>query len=106
MIFAALLKGWNILKLIPREVWYFLAAAALAWFVDHRAYQRGYGDSEAEHAELARKAAERARVADSAANDTVTRTTDEVEKGNDDARKAAEGSDDPLRAGLDRLRRD
>ena len=34
----------------------------------------------------------------------VTDTQDEVEQGNDEARKAADGSDDPLRDALDSLR--
>lgn len=104
MIWAALTVAGKWLKMVPREVWYALAAAALLWWIDHRAYDRGYQARTAEYEAEARKAVERARVADQAAGDTVDETRTEVEQGNEDARNAARDSDDPLRAGLDRLR--
>lgn len=50
-------------------------------------------------AEVERKAGE----ASEAAADAAAATKSDVEKTNDEARKAADGSDDPLRAALDSL---
>src|SRR3546814_19729354 len=55
-----------------------------------------------------REASDRVRDADKAAArkgaDVAAQTKTAVEKGNDDARKAADGSDDPLRDAFDSLR--
>lgn len=45
-----------------------------------------------------------ASAAAEAADAAESQTRGEVEKGNDDARRAAAGSDDPLKSALDRLR--
>lgn len=99
-------KTWSFLKSIPREVWYIFVAALFLWWFAGVQYDRGYDKREAEYAEAARLAAEHARKADTAAGETVTRTTEEVEQGNAKARDAADGSDDPLRSALDSLRED
>ena len=52
------------------------------------------------------KALEKARVADSEAAEAVVDTLDEVEQEIEDAREAADASDDPLAAILDSLRGD
>lgn len=87
---------WGFLKGVPSGVWVAIAAALLLWWIDNRAYDRGYSDRTAEYEQAAREAAERAREADgfSRAKSDETRTT--VEEGNEQARSAADGSDDPL----------
>lgn len=104
MIMSLLLKGWGILKMVPREVWYALAALAVVWFYGNQRYDAGRDECRAEYAEAAREAIEQARQADAVAGEAIQATKDEVEQKNDEARNAAAGSDDPLRAGLDRLR--
>lgn len=104
MLFSFLAPVWCFLKNVPREVYYIAAAALLLLWIDGRAYDRGYSDRTAEYEEAARRAQERAREADTDANETVTETQTEVENGNERAREAANGSDDPLRDGLDSLR--
>ena len=96
--------GW-VKKNVPREVWYALGTLALLWFVYSHGKSVGYGQSEAEHAEVARKAAEQAREADAVSGSVVDQSKNEVEQGNERARDAANGSDDPLRDGLNGLRR-
>ena len=88
------------------KFWLAVCAALLACLPV--AYCKGHGDGEnaasAEYEAAARKAVERAREADTAAGETVTETRNEVENGNERARNAANGSDDPLRDGLGSLR--
>lgn len=96
--------AWDFLKQVPREIWYALAAAAFLWWFAGAQYERGYDKRDAEYAEAARKAAEQARVADGKAREAADTTRTTVEEGNEDARTAADGSDDPLRDGLNSLR--
>lgn len=96
--------AWHFLKSVPREIWYIAAAALLLVWIDGRAYDRGYSEREAIAQEQARQAQERANEAAQDASETVTETRNEVEQGNAQAREAANGSDDPLRDGLNSLR--
>lgn len=100
---TAILGIWGFLKNLPREVWYIAAAAALLWWIDARAYDRGYDARTAEYEQQSRRAQERARAADGQARQTVSDITDRVEAGNERAREAANGSD-PLGDALRSLR--
>ena len=101
---ASSVLGW-IKKNVPREVWYALGVLALLWFVYSHGESVGYDKRDAEYDEAARIAAEKAREADAAAAGAVDQSKSEVEQGNEHAREAANGSDDPLRDGLNSLRR-
>lgn len=92
------------LKRVPREAWYILLALAGCWLLWNKAYESGYNASDSEWQEAARIAAERAREADSAAIESVIETREELERENEEARAAAERSDDPLRSLFDSLR--
>lgn len=91
---------------LPRWAHALIAAATLIaalllwdWFDDRAAVA-------AHEAEAAARVQEAARAAESAAHGAVTNRQTEVEQSNAEARTAAARSDDPLRAGLDRLRAD
>lgn len=88
------------LSKLPREVWYALAAVVAWWVFSNHYEQQGYDKRTAEYAEIARKAALRAKKADDAAIGAVDAERGAVEASNQAARDAAEGSDDPLRDGL------
>ena len=100
---ASSVLGW--LKRVPRDVWYIAGALALVWIVYQHGESVGYDKRDAEYDEAARKAAEAARKADAIAGSVVDQSRNEVEQGNEHAREAANGSDDPLRDGLNSLRR-
>lgn len=91
---------WGFLKGVPSGVWVAIAAAALLWWIDNRAYDRGYSARTAEYEQAAREAAERAREADGFSRGVSDNTRNEVERQNDEARDRAENSDDPLADGL------
>ena len=80
---------------------------ALAVLACGLAYCSGRSDGadrcEAKHAEIARKATEKARGADAAAGKASDATKGAIDAENDAARDAAKGSDDPLRDGLEAL---
>lgn len=97
---AFLLPAIGFLKSVPKEVWYLIAAALLIWWIDNRAYDRGYEAATVQFEELARKAQERAREADNDARGASDTTRNNVEAGNQRARDAASQSDDPLGDGL------
>jgi len=76
-----------------------LLAAFLIWdWFDDRAAVKAH------EAQVGAKVQATASAAASDAHTAVTERSNEVEKANADARDAAARSDDPLRAGLDRLR--
>lgn len=104
MIMAWLLKGWGLLKQVPREVWYALAALAVIWFYGNQRFDAGYDKRDAEQAEIERKAAEKARQGDAAAGGAVETERGDIAASNERARDAAHDSDDPLRDGLNSLR--
>jgi hypothetical protein len=91
---------------LPR--WVKLAVAGIALlglaFLLHKCAVREAveADRDASKAE----ALETAREADEAAHGAAGNTRDAIERSNADAKAAAAGADDPLRAGLDRLRAD
>lgn len=54
--------------------------------------------------EIVEEVRERTDRGNAAATEAAAETQDKIEQENDDARKAADGSDDPLKSALDRLR--
>lgn len=96
-------KALAFLKNVPWQLYAAAAILIVAWAWGNHRYGEGVDDTEAKYAEIARQAAEKARKADSAARGAVDASRGRVAAENDAARKAAEGSDDPLRAGLDSL---
>ena len=104
MIWATLLPIRKFLANLPAEFWYvvsgLLLLAATAWAFDGRGYDR----RDAEQAEIERKALEVAREGDAVAHDAIDQATDKVEQENEEAKAAADGSDDPLRDAFDILR--
>lgn len=91
---------------LPRWVKLALAGAALLGlaFLLHKCAVRSAveADRDASKAE----ALETAREADEAAHGAAGNTRDAIERSNTDAKAAADRSDDPLAAGLERLRAD
>jgi hypothetical protein len=77
------------------------AVASLAWL---HGCSTGVEREKDRQAVITAKAVERARKADQNAAAAVSAHKNEVERTNDEARKAAIGSDDPLKAALDSLR--
>lgn len=94
MIIDWIMGAWRWLAIIA-------AVAALAWL---HGCQTGVEREKARQAALTAKAVEKARKADQSAAAVVAVRKDEVERGNEEARKAADGSDDPLKTALDSLR--
>ena len=93
----AKLAAWAFMLLLASGAIY----AAYCW-----AWDRGR-DHERARWEAASAKVEKADAAgDAAGMATATQTKGKVEDGNDRAKAAAAGSDDPLRAGLDSLRRE
>lgn len=99
--FLLKLRGW--LAFVPREVWYLLAAGLLVWWIDARAYDRGYAARTAEYEKAARKAQEVARAADEEA-DTQRGEDDARNQENDDARNDAIDNAGRLGLNCQRLR--
>lgn len=110
MIGSGLLAKFSIgavgdfLKSVPSGVWVALAAALLIWWIDSRAYDRGFEAATVQFEEAARKAVGRARRADGAARAKSDETRNNVEADNERARESADGSDDPLKSVFDSLR--
>lgn len=92
------------LKRIPWQLYAGLAAVLVGVGAYCAGDASGYARKEAEQLIIERKALEKARAADAVAGEAVKQATDKTERENDKAREAANGSDDPLRAGLDSLR--
>lgn len=89
---------------LPRWAWgigaglgLLLAVAAWLHFHDRAVIEN-------HEAEVTKAVTSQAAQAGDAAHSAVSTTQTKVEQQNDEARKAAAGSDDPLRAGFDRLR--
>lgn len=97
-IITAILARWQIAA----------GVAALLVLTHGLAYCEGREDgrnaAEAEAALTARKAVERARQADTAAQGATERTSDAIEAGNERAREAADAGSDPLADALRSLR--
>ncbi len=89
--------------------WKLYAAIAGALVMTHGlAYCEGRSDGKrierAAQAKIEASAAQKARKADADAGKAVEETRATVEAGNQRARDAAEGSDDPLKSGLEALK--
>jgi hypothetical protein len=91
---STVLGAWRWLAIIA-------AVASLAWL---HGCQTGAQREKAAQAAQTAKAIEKARRADQSAAQAVSKAKQEVEKSNADAKAAAAGSDDPLKAALDSLR--
>ena len=96
--------AWGAIKSVPAWVWVAFASVAAIWMAYNAGISAGEAQERAKWEEAARKATERAREADSAATGAINETIETVEQGNEQARQAASGSDDPLRSALDSLR--
>lgn len=108
MIMAFLSGAWakvlGFTRFLPWQAWAAIGFVLVVGLSYCAGDSNGYDRRDAEQAEIERKAAEIARDADSDAGSAVDQTKSEVEQGNEDARNAADGSDDPLRDGLNSLR--
>ncbi|MFN3456922.1 MAG: hypothetical protein ACK4Z8_05025 [Novosphingobium sp.] len=93
MLWAFLLRNWRVLAVVVAALALY---AAFRWYVAGEVEQARQADAAA----VARVDA----IADDVAGQVAASQAAAVEQENDDARKAAADSDDPLRAGLDRLR--
>jgi hypothetical protein len=91
---------------LPRWLKLVMAGAVLLGlaFVLHKCAIRDA--VEADRSASKAEALSNAREADERAETAGNRTRDAIERSNTDAKAAADGSDDPLAAGLDRLRAD
>lgn len=90
---------------IPREVFYAIAAAIALLLIYNTGRNHGEAETQAAWDAATRAAIEQAREADDSAHEAIDNTRTEVEAGNAQARDAANGSNDPLRSGLDSMRR-
>lgn len=104
MIYAFIMNAWGrVLSLPPKvRMGLLIALACVALLTVHKCAVREA--VEADRAAQAAKVLEQARGADEASRGVVDGVKTEVERKNEESRKAADGSDDPLRAGLERLR--
>ena len=96
-----MLTAFAAFKALPRWLHGLIAIAALglAWdYFDDRAAVREHERKIAEEVERLDA------IADGEARAVASGETSKVEQQNDEARKAATGSDDPLKSALDRLR--
>lgn len=93
MIYAFLLRHWRVLVVV---------CALLALYGAYRWHVAS--QIEQARADDAAEAQRMDSVADDVAGQVAAARASQFAKDNDDARKAAIESDDPLRAGLDRLR--
>ena len=89
---------------LPRWAHGLIAAAALATGVLLWLHFHDKAVVKDHEAGVAQAVATQSAAAAQAGHDAADQTKSEVEKSNEKARKAAAGSDDPLRAGLDGLR--
>lgn len=78
-----------------------LLTLVAVWKVFWWQYDKGVIEKHEE--KVTETVASQSASASASASATVAETKSKVEKGNDDARKAASGSTDPLKSGLDRL---
>lgn len=93
MIYAFLIRHWRALAIIAAALALY---AAFRWYVASEVEQARQADAAA--------AAKIDGIADDVAGQVAASQAATTEQENRDARQAASDSDDPLRAGLDRLR--
>lgn len=93
MIYAFLIRHWRVLAIIVAALALY---AAFRWYVTSEVEQARKDDAAA--------AAKVDAIADDVAGQVTASHAAKTEQENNDARKAAADSDDPLRAGFDRLR--
>lgn len=95
MIYAFLIRHWRALAVIAAALALY---AAFRWYVASEVEQARRDDAAA--------AAKIDGIADDVAGQVAASQAARTEQENRDARKAAADSDDPLKAGLDALRKD
>lgn len=78
-----------------------LAAIALLWLAK-TIYDRSI--IREHEREIVEEVRDKTEAGNAAATEATSETRGRIEQENDDARKAADGSDDPLKSALDRLR--
>ena len=97
------IKAWRLIKLVPREVWYGIAAYLAFQIVTGHYYDKGYEARTAEYVALIEEAQEKAIVGGLKAEQAAKATVTAIEAENARAVEAASNSDDPLKAALDAL---
>lgn len=97
----AIWRGLSLLQRIGASVGLILALFA-AWKLFWWQYDRGVIQNH--ETKITAQVIEASASASIAAVEAAAVAKSEVEKQNEQARKAADGSDDPLKSGLDRLR--
>ena len=104
MIWTALATVGNVARKV--RLWVYVAIAALVaiWLWGNSRYDAGYEARSEEYRQAALEAAQKARKADAVGQGAADASKGAVEAGNAKAREAAQGSDDPLRDGLEALR--
>lgn len=104
-LILSILARWGVPESLRKAVAWLAIIIALAVLlgIAKCSYDRSIID--AHEAETAAKVEHKAREGDQAARGAADEIRTETEKSNDDARNAAAGSDDPLRDGLNSLRR-
>lgn len=101
----AIFARWGVAERFRRPLGYLAAAIALLallWLLKAIYDHHVISDHEAT---IERQVEKKAREGGDAARGAVDQVRNETEAGNEEARNAAAGSDDPLRSGLDSLRR-
>ena len=95
---------WQFLRGIPWQAYAALGALLVVFIAYNQGKGAGIAQERARQAQIEAQAVKRARTADDAARQEVTKGQDDVRTSNQRARDAAADSDDPLRAFLDSLR--
>lgn len=104
MIWTALATVGNVARKVPWQVWAVLGILVTAWVWGNHRYDAGYDARSEEYRQAALEAVQKARKADAVGQGAADASKGAVEARNAKAREAAQGSDDPLRDGLEALR--
>lgn len=108
MLWTIATAALGYLRRIPWQAWLVLAVVVSAWLWGNARYADGRNDERNRQERLRevaiRKGLEIARQADQNALEKSQGVKDGIEAGNDAARAAAAGSDDPLRDAMEAIR--
>jgi hypothetical protein len=97
---------WQFMRGIPWQAYAALGALVLLFIAYSQGKGAGVAQERARHAQIEAQAVKRARLADEAARQEVTKGQDDVRQSNERARQAANTGDDPLRSFADSVRAD
>jgi hypothetical protein len=97
---------WQFMRGIPWQAYAALGALVLLFIAYSQGKGAGVAQERARQAQIEAQAVKRARLADDAARQEVTKGQDDVRQSNERARQAANAGDDPLGDGLRSLRAD